>query len=611
MDTATRRAVPTYRAPDIEAHGAIGDLESVALVATDATIDWLCWPRIDSGSLFGALLDDHGGHWSLSPTDPIEQRHPFYVHRTNVLVTRLHTADGVVEVEDAMRLEAPRRLVRRVRCVRGNVAMASAIALRPDYARAPVSIERAGERVVHCDAPHGAVLVRATVPLDLESSTESGEPQTWATARFTVSEGDEVAFCIDSGTNDSVFDLAAARDDIEHTTTAWRAWSQQSSYRGRWREVVQRSALALKLLTNKSTGGVVAAATTSLPESIGGSRNWDYRFVWVRDAAFTIYALLKTGHHDEADAFADWLLARVDECSLDDGPPLVPLYDLDGNAKLDETLLEHWTGYEGSTPVRTGNAASTQQQLDIYGELIDSLYLYDKHVRALSLDTWERIRLLVDYVIGEWTTADHGIWEARCEPQRYTSSLLMCWVAIERAIRMASHRGRPADLDRWQEARDEIHDALVGDGWNDELGAFTQTLHGDQVDASILLAPLVKFVDGRDPRWTSTMRRVVDDLSHGPLVDRYDLERYDDGLDGSEGSFTICSFWLVEAMVRAGRLDAAQDLFDRLLSYSNHVGLYSEQIGPTGRQLGNFPQAFTHLALISAAIALDEALDAR
>lgn len=585
--------------PDIEDHGAIGDCETIALTSTNGDIDWLCWPRADAASVFGALLDPDGGHWLLRPTGEIRRSTHFYVSETNVLVTRFQAADGIVEIDDAMAMEGRQRLVRRVRCVRGTATIALELVARPGYGTEIASLSGGGTDVrIQADT----VDLRLTAPGAL---TIDGDR---IVAEYELAEGASVGFVLDDHDDEPLgIDVDGGVDALlDATTDWWKRWSAPTHYEGRYRQLVVRSALALKLLTNRSTGGVLAAATTSLPETLGGERNWDYRYVWIRDAAFTVYALLELGHTTEADAFVRWLIDRVDECDVSADAPLAPLYDLDGNAKLDEIELD-WAGYEDSRPVRVGNAAADQIQLDIYGELIDSLYLFDKHARGLSLDTWDKVRRLVDHVIDHWRDPDDGMWESRDGRRHHTSSLLMCWVAVERAIRMADFRGRPAPLERWRDARDEIHETLAERAWNDDVGAFTQLLDDDQVDAAILLAPLVKFVDGQDPRWLSTLDVVIDRLAHGPLVDRYDRATYDDGLDGIEGAFTICSFWLVEALARAGRVDDARNHFDQLVGFANPLGLYSEQIGPTGRQLGNTPQAFTHLALISAAVALDDA----
>ncbi|MCB0967403.1 MAG: glycoside hydrolase family 15 protein [Ilumatobacter sp.] len=603
MTTTATDDGPRRRAPAIDDHGVIGDCETLALVTDHGEIDWMCWPRADSHSIFGSLLDPDAGHWSIHPTGEVGRTQQFYLSETNVLVTRFQVAGGIVEIDDAMAMAGPRRLVRRVRCVRGDVQVRVEFRPAPGYGADDIRWTEVSSRAIDVETDHLALRLASSAPMSVQAGR--------VVADLRLCDGDEVVYLLGDGSDDDrPDDVSVERGDevLREVVDHWKLWSARGRYRGRYRAAVERSALALKLLTNRTTGGMLAAGTTSLPEHIGGERNWDYRYVWIRDAAFTVYALLEIGHDAEAEAFIGWLVDRVDDCERSGGTPLTPLYDLDGTAKLDETTLP-WRGYEESRPVRIGNAAAEQVQLDIYGELIDSLYLFDRKVRGLSIDTWDKIRLIVDHVIAHWRDPDDGMWEIRSGPQRHTVSVMMCWVAVERAIRMAEFRGRPADLETWRRARDEMHDAIVTDGWNDELGAFTQTFGGDTLDASILLAPLVKFVDGHDPRWTSTLDAVVERLTHGPLVDRYDTAAYDDGLDCGEGSFTICSFWLVEALARAGRVDQARRHFDQLLGYANPVGLFSEQIGPTGRQLGNTPQALTHLALISAAVALDEALD--
>lgn len=580
-------------------HGVVGDLETLALIGDNATVEWLCWPRFDSPSLFGRLLDPDGGSWSIRPVDEDARQRQLYLPETNMLVTRFHLDDGLVEVEDYMNVVGPdRALVRRVSCIRGRMTMESVMIPRPDYGRTQPKLGP--------DNGEGISISMGDDTLWLTCDVDEVEVEGDAiTAAFSLAEGDSVAFAL-GHRSDGVDRTGQVDDNIAF----WQAWIGQSTYTGRWREVVNRSALVLKLLTHRTSGGVLAAGTTSLPETLAGGRNWDYRYVWLRDAAFTLYAFIELGLTDEAEAFTQWLDARLTDCAFEaELGPLAPLYDLDGNRELPEQELEHWSGYRGAGPVRIGNEAAGQLQLDSYGELLDSLYLADKHGPGLSLGAWHTVQRLVDWVCANWDQPDDGMWEVRSGRQRFTSSALMCWVALERGIRMASFRGRPADLERWHRSRDEIHRAIMSKGWSHEAQAFTQTFDGDVVDASILLMPLVKFVTGIDPQWLSTLRAVEDQLAHGVLVDRYDNAAVDDGLEGDDGSFSICSFWYVEALVRAGRLEQARTLFEKMLTYAGPLGLFSEVISPGGEQLGNYPQAFTHLALISAAVHLNEALD--
>ena len=399
------------------------------------------------------------------------------------------------------------------------------------------------------------------------------------------------------------------RELFVETISFWNAWLAKSNYRGRWREMVHRSALTLKLLTYRPSGAIVAAATTSLPEQLGGERNWDYRFTWIRDASFSLYALLRLGFTEEAEAFMDWLTDRFRGPESDHpSGPLQIMYGIDGREQLAEETLDHLEGYRGSAPVRIGNDAADQVQLDIYGELIDSIYLFNKYGTPISHDAWEDVRKIVDWVGENWDGVDEGIWETRGGRQKFTYSRLMTWVAVERAIRIARQRGLPADLVRWLRARDEIYEQIMSKGWHEDRRAFVQHYDTDVLDASVLLMPLVKFISPKDPRWLSTLDAIKDELVSDSLVYRYNAAASPDGLEGEEGTFSICSFWYVEALARAGRLDEARLAFEKQLTYANHLGLYSEEVGPTGEQLGNFPQAFTHLALISAAVNLDRQL---
>ena len=592
----------------IAEHGLIGDLRSVALVGTDGTIDWYCCPAFDAPSIFAAILDaERGGCFELAAAVPARTKQ-FYFPDTNVLITRFFTEDGVGEVQDFMPVadgdvEVERhRLIRRVVCVRGSIPFRTRVAPRFEYGTRTHTVRMAGEAAFF-EADGLAVALTSTVALEAQGPD--------VRADFKLSEGETAVFALDQVGGDVQprrCAKAEAEEQFGTTVAYWRRWLSASKYRGRWREMVHRSALTLKLLTYAPTGAIVAAPTTSLPEQLGGERNWDYRYVWVRDAAFCVYALLRLGFSDEAEAFMTFVTRHI---SPGDGLPSGPLqimYGIDGRTDLAETELGHLEGHQGSAPVRIGNAAADQLQLDIYGALIDSIYLYDKWAKPISSAQWDDVCALVDWVCAHWDQPDEGIWETRGGRKNFLYSRLMCWVAIERAIRMANRRGLPADLRHWRECRDTIYRRIMKNGWSETRQAFVQHEDGDVLDAAVLMMPLTKFIAPTDPKWLSTLDALTNDLVSDSLVYRYDPSASPDGLTGDEGTFSICSFWYVEAMVHAGRIDEARLAFEKMLTYANHLGLYAEEISHTGEQQGNFPQAFTHLALISAAFNLDKAL---
>jgi GH15 family glucan-1,4-alpha-glucosidase len=593
----------------IARHGLIGDLRTAALVGTDGTVGWFCAPRFDSPSVFGALLDpDAGGAWELS-ADGTTSNHQFYVPDSAILVTRFLTDGGVAEVNDLMPVLRPHDdahrqcVVRRVTGVRGRTTIRTRIAPRPDYGRcAPVLTEVDGGVLVEADGVR--LGISSTIALRIEDDAVVAEAE--------LADRDQVLFVLQVlGPYEEVSQVDSDENQhlVERTATFWRDWLARSTYTGRWREMVNRSAITLKLLTHEPTGAVVASPTTSLPEEIGGGRNWDYRYVWIRDAAFTVYALLKLGFTDEAEAFMQWLSERMGE-GVDDEDlgPLRVLYTIDGEAPVDELELDHLRGYRDSTPVRVGNAAAGQLQIDIYGELIDSVFLFNKYGPGLSHDAWQDLVHILEWVMDNWERDDAGMWESRGEARPHTVSRLMCWVAIERMMRTARQRGLPGDLAGWGKVRDEIYDRIHEECWDEEVGAFMRYEGADTVDAGVLLMPLLKFVAPNDPRFVSTLAEVERRLVTDSLVFRYDVDESPDGLDGREATFSLCSFWYVEALTRLGRLDEARLALEKMFTYANHLGLYAEQVGLTGEQLGNFPQAFTHLSLISAAINLDRAL---
>jgi GH15 family glucan-1,4-alpha-glucosidase len=604
----------------IENYGIIGDMHSAALVGINGSIDWLCFPRFDSPSVFGAILDDEkGGRFDVSPTIEGVKSKQIYWPDTNVLVTRFLSPAGIAEVIDYMPVgEAAQRfgehqLVRRIKAVHGEMPLRLICHPAFNYARDP------HETTVTAD---GACFHSALLNLGLASQIPLEQDGKGVKADFTLREGETASFVLRQIEPDSSCGRALSEEDVDVqfrlTVDFWRHWIAGCTYAGRWREMVYRSALALKLLTYEPTGAIVAAPTCSLPEVIGGVRNWDYRYTWIRDAAFTLYGLLRIGFKEEATNFMNWLDMIAHNPSSE--KRLQIIYGIDGRPDLSEETLDHLEGYRGSHPVRIGNNAYNQLQLDIYGELMDSVYLYNKHVTPISYDTWSELRLLVNWVSENWRLEDDGIWEVRGGRKQFVYSKVMCWVALDRAIRLAEQRGLPADREMWLKVRDEIYEDVMQNGWNPRLGAFTLFYGSNSLDAANLIMPLVFFMSPTDPRMLSTLHAIYQPPSRGglmtdSLIYRYNLREFTDGLSGDEGTFNICTFWLVEAMTRAGRsnrawLEQARLVFEKMHGYANHVGLYAEQTGQSGEMLGNFPQAFTHLSLISAAFNLDLALGA-
>jgi GH15 family glucan-1,4-alpha-glucosidase len=583
-------------------HAVIGDLRSVALVGVDGTIDWYCPQRFDAPSVFGAILDRKlGGYYRIAPVCHATTKQLYYPD-TNVLITRFLSPTGVAEIQDFMPINGTSRLVRRVVGVRGEVTFRAECEPRFNYARDEHDTEISAGGAVFRSASL-ALALSAPVPL---ASTAGG-----VAADFRVSVGETATFVLEQSDGASPRTLSEAEAAVlfDETVEYWRRWIAQSAYTGRWREMVNRSSLALKLLTYEPTGAIVASATTSLPEQLGGGRNWDYRFSWLRDSAFTLYALLRLGFTEEARAFRGYLRTCF-EATVDNGNgPLQLMYGIDGRTDLPEEVLDHMEGYEGSAPVRIGNGAAHQLQLDIYGEVIDAAYIAQRFgENRMSYDAWQALSHVIEWLCENWERPDEGIWETRGGQRHFTHSRLMSWVALDRAIRIARDRAFPADLVRWMSVRDDIFRAIMERNWSEKRQAFVQYEGGEVLDAAVLLMPLVHFIAPNDPRWLSTLDAIGEDLVSDSLVYRYDPEASPDGLDGDEGTFSICSFWYVEALARAGRVHDARLAFEKMLTYANHVGLYSEEIGPSGEQLGNFPQAFTHLALISAAVNLDRKL---
>ncbi|MDR5783552.1 glycoside hydrolase family 15 protein [Caballeronia sp. LZ065] len=598
--------VPPVALP-VDGRGMIGNMKTAALVSLRGALDFMCFPRIDSPTLFAALLDgERGGSFAITPRAQHANVKQMYLPETNVLLTRFMTGDGVCELLDLMPVaadtpradQAPNCVLRIVRLVYGRMTLDVNCDPRFDYARAEHearAVQRGVEFVPADGSP--AVQLLANVPLSLDGAR--------ACATLELAEGDCACFAF--GLPEGLADIQAEHDAVlAATIDYWKTWSARSTYRGRYREVVLRSALTLKLLSSEEFGAIVAAPTFGLPEAQDGSRRWDYRFTWIRDAAFSVYALLRLGYTGEAERFMKWIAERSRDCSSHG--QLRVMYSVDGEDALAEANLDSLVG-DAQGQLLIGNEARAQIQLDVYGALLDSLYLYNKYGAAISYEGWRHVTRTVDYVVEHWRDADNGIWEFRNGTRPLLHSRLMCWVTVDRALRLAEKRSLPAPLANWFSTRDEIHRDIHEHFWNEELQSFVQTPNSDTLDASTLMMPLVRFIGPKDPRWIGTLDAIGRELRVDPLIFRYTRGPTLDGLPGTEGGFSACSFWYAEALARAGRVDEGRLVFEKMLAYANHVGLFSEEVATNGEALGNFPQALTHLALISAAYQLDRDLD--
>jgi pentatricopeptide repeat protein len=610
------------RYPDISEHGLIGDLQTAALVTTDGAIDFFCCPRFDSPSVFCSLLDtEKGGYFRIAPAADSYVSKQLYFPNTAMLITRFMTPDGVGEVLDFMPvIQGPptdrHRLVRHLRVARGTMQFVVEVQPRFNYGRSGHTMEATdagavfrGEDGLHLTL-HTAGPRRAAA----EGGAAIQRAGDGLRATFTMREGESGRGVVleSMGGAPQNFDPAELERLAKDTERYWKGWLGRSTYTGRWRETVTRSAMTLKLLTYQPTGAPVAAATLGLPEQAGGERNWDYRFTWIRDGSLSMHALANLGYVEEAARFSMWMRDRVTESAGRDGTgPIKIMYRVDGSSDLTEETLDHFEGWRGSRPVRFGNGAADQLQLDIYGEALDAILAGDDFGMPIAHQGWLALTKIVDWVADNWDQPDEGVWETRGGRKDFTYGRFQCWVALDRGIRLAERHGRPANVAKWVVERDRLYNQIMARGWNDKVKAFTQHYATDVLDSSLLLMPIEGFVSPIDPMWLSTLDGMDRELVSDSLVYRYNPAASPDGLHGDEGTFSLCTFLYVDALARAGRLDDAVLTFEKMQTYGNPLGLFSEEIDSTGGQLGNFPQAFTHLSLINSAITLNRELDRR
>jgi GH15 family glucan-1,4-alpha-glucosidase len=567
----------------------------------------MCFPRFDSPTVFGALVDSKkGGYFAIEPELENYRSNQLYIPGTAVLLTRFFSESGIAELTDYMPIQdASGRItwaiIRKIKTIRGNITFRVKCVPRFSYATANHDARLENNQIVFTSANASDLQLKLMADIPLQLSHKDGY------AEFTLKEAGIANIVLQAVPKEITTPLPGieyySENTYHQTIKEWRTWVSRSTYKGLYTELIQRSAITLKLLTSVEFGSVVAAPTFSIPETIGGNRNWDYRFTWIRDAAFTMYAFLTLGYYDEATAFMKWISNLCQDNNL------LLLYSITGNKSIPEQELDHLDGYKGSRPVRIGNAAADQLQIDIYGELIDTIYIYNKNYKPITYEFWTLIEKLVQSVITNWKLPDHGIWEIRNEKKEFLHTRLMCWVAMDRAIKIAQHRSFPYPQNEWKSTRDEIYNDIYHNFWNDDLHAWVQYKGAKQVDASVLLMPLTHFISPVEPRWLSTMKVIDRELRLDVLIYRYQnhLEKVD-GLDGEEGTFNMCSFWYIEALAKSGDIDLAVESFEKMIGYANPLGLFSEELGKKGEHLGNFPQAFTHLALISAAVELNKQL---
>ncbi len=591
----------------ISDYGVIGDMHSAALVSTGGSIDWLCFPRFDSPSVFAAILDDRqGGRFQIQPAAPAFRSRQQYLPDSNVLVTEFEAGSSRVSLTDFMPVSddvtaCENQVVRLVRCQKGSMQMDLRFEPRLDYARGRTEVTVADRCAV---GRHGGDCLSLSSGVSLQPADGA------AASRFRLGEGDWAAFLV-SWQQDSPppIEQYDAYGRLGQTEAFWRFVAHDWRYTGHWESIVRRSMLALHLLLYVPTGAVCAAVTTSLPEAIGGVRNWDYRFTWLRDAAFTMDVFHRLGHTSCTRHFIQWL-SNLAICS-EDSDELRSLYSIVAPAhprSMRERTLGHLEGYRGSRPVRVGNAAFGQFQLDAFGEVILAFDSYHRAGGVIDDNLWSMTQCLVEAAVRRWREPDLGIWEFRTEPRHFTYSKLMAWVAVDRGLRLARALRKPVDFDRWRRAREEMRRDILDNGWSAKRGSFVQHYGAESLDASLLFIPMVGFLPAEDPRMNATIDAVWQELGEDGLIRRYIPEHAGDGLPGQEGTFTMCSLWLAGSLLAAGRITEAQALFEKIVSMGNHAGLYSEMLDPaTGEYLGNYPQAFTHIALIHTARNLDRA----